>query len=131
MGVVSPRAEETESGAWVKDIGVATADHHLPVSTLSGGNQQKVVLARWLATKPRILILNGPTVGVDIGAKYDIHKLLRAPSPARGMSIIVVSDDSAEVINTCDRALVMQQGRITEEITGEELSVEKLSAAAL
>ena len=66
---VKEAAQKELSAHWVKEIGVATKDHTLPVQTLSGGNQQKVVLARWLATHPKILILNGPTVGVDIGAK--------------------------------------------------------------
>lgn len=128
IGVLSPRAIDAESEAWVKEIGVATADHNLAVSTLSGGNQQKVVLARWLATKPKILILNGPTVGVDIGAKYDIHNLLRQYAK-EDMSIIVVSDDATEVMNTCDRILVMKQGRITGELAGSEMDAKALAEA--
>ena len=118
-----------ESASWVKEIGVVTKDHTFPVSTLSGGNQQKVVLARALATHPKVLILNGPTVGVDIGAKYDIHNLLKQLA-ADGMAIIVVSDDTAEVIATCDRALIMQNGRITGELAKEELTAQNLAAAA-
>ena len=76
-GILSSKKVEEESAKWVKDIGVATKNHEFPVQTLSGGNQQKVVLGRWRANHPKVLILNGPTVGVDIGAKYDIHKLLR------------------------------------------------------
>lgn len=129
-GIVSEKPLEAESGAWVEKIGVATADHRLPVNTLSGGNQQKVVLARWLATKPEILILNGPTVGVDIGAKYDIHNLLKQ-YVKENMSIIVVSDDASEIISTCDRALVMQKGCITEEIAGTALSAQTLAAASV
>ena len=91
LGSVKESAQKELSEHWVKEIGVATKDHTLPVQTLSGGNQQKVVLARWLATHPKILILNGPTVGVDIGAKYDIHKLLRELAK-QGMAVLVVSD---------------------------------------
>lgn len=97
----------------------------LPVQTLSGGNQQKVVLARWLATHPKILILNGPTVGVDIGAKYDIHKLLRELAKG-GMAVLVVSDDVAEITALCDRALIMKAGRMTGEFKGEELTDDNL-----
>lgn len=129
-GVLPEKALKDDSQKWVDKIGVATADHRLPVSTLSGGNQQKVVLARWLATKPEILILNGPTVGVDIGAKYDIHALLREAAK-QGMAIIVVSDDLAEVESLCDRALVMKQGRITQEINGDDLAYDILAEASI
>lgn len=130
LGVVNNKKVVEESAKWVKDIGVATKNHEFPVQTLSGGNQQKVVLGRWLANDPKVLILNGPTVGVDIGAKYDIHKLLRELAE-QGMAIIVVSDDAAEVIATCDRAIVMQGGRVTGKITAEDLSVESLSQASV
>ena len=118
-----------ESAKWVKEMGVATKDHTNPVSTLSGGNQQKVVLARALATNPKVLILNGPTVGVDIGAKFDIQNLLKALA-AQGMAVIVISDDTAEVIETCDRAIIMQGGRVTGELGKEELNAESLANAA-
>lgn len=127
IGIVSPKRIDEESSQWVTSIGVATADHNLPVATLSGGNQQKVVLARWLSTKPKILILNAPTVGVDIGAKYDIHALLRKYA-SEDMSIIVVSDDASEIISTCDRALVMKQGKITKEISTDKLDSSTLAA---
>lgn len=85
------------------------------VSTLSGGNQQRIVLAKWLATKPRVLILNGPTVGVDIGSKHDIHRVLRELA-AEGLAVIVISDDIPEVIQNCNRVLVMNAGRIVSEL---------------
>ncbi len=124
-GVLKEDDEKTLSQSWVDDIGVATKDHTLPVSTLSGGNQQKVVLARCLATKPKVLILNGPTVGVDIGAKYDIHKLLRGLAK-NGMAVLVVSDDVAEVSALCDRAIIMKAGKFAGELKGEELNNENL-----
>ncbi len=124
-GVLKEENEKALSQSWVDEIGVATKDHTLPVSTLSGGNQQKVVLARCLATKPKVLILNGPTVGVDIGAKYDIHKLLRELAKT-GMAILVVSDDVAEVSALCDRAIVMKAGHFSGELTGQELNNENL-----
>ena len=129
IGYVDGSKVIAESAQWVKDIGVATKDHTFPVSTLSGGNQQKVVLARALATSPKVLILNGPTVGVDIGAKYDIHNLLKKLA-ADGMAVVVVSDDTAEVIATCDRALIMQKGRITGELAHDELTAQNLADAA-
>ncbi|PWJ50433.1 sugar ABC transporter ATP-binding protein [Faecalicatena contorta] len=130
MGILSSKKVVEESAKWVKDIGVATKNHEFPVQTLSGGNQQKVVLGRWLANHPKVLILNGPTVGVDIGAKYDIHKLLRELA-AEGMAIIVVSDDASEVIATCDRALVMQAGRVTGRLSAKELDAATLAQATV
>ena len=128
-GVVNRNKVVEESAKWVKEMGVATKDHTNPVSTLSGGNQQKVVLARALATNPKVLILNGPTVGVDIGAKFDIQNLLKSLA-AQGMAVIVISDDTAEVIETCDRAIIMQGGRVTGELGKEELNAENLANAA-
>lgn len=126
LGILSGKKAEEESAKWVKNMGVATKDHAFPVQTLSGGNQQKVVLGRTLATNPKVLILNGPTVGVDIGAKYDIHKLLRELA-AEGMAIIVVSDDASEVMTTCDRALIMQAGRVTGKLSAEDLKAGALT----
>lgn len=93
-------------------------------------NKQKVVLARWLASKPRILILNGPTVGVDIGAKFDIHAILRQLAE-EGMSIIVVSDDASELLAVCHRILVMRKGRMCKEIKQDEFSQEILAESML
>lgn len=125
FGVVNERREKDLSKHWVEEIGVATSDQSLPVQTLSGGNQQKVVLARWISTNPKILILNGPTVGVDIGAKFDIHKLLRNLA-REGMAVIVVSDDMAEVAALCDRVLIMKAGNMTGEFMGKEITDENL-----
>lgn len=122
--------EEKESSGWVQEIHIKTDDHTLPVQTLSGGNQQKVVLAKWLSTNPKVLILNGPTVGVDIGAKYDIYQLLRELA-SKGMAIVVASDDLAEVVRLCDRSIVMRSGSMSGEIQDSELSVETLTGAIM
>ena len=92
-----------------------------PVSTLSGGNQQRVVIGKWLATEPRVLILNGPTVGVDIGSKEIILDILRAAA-ARGLVVIILSDDIPELVATCHRVLVVRRGRIVDEITGDDVT---------
>ena len=118
------------SSEWVKDIHVKTDDHLLPVQTLSGGNQQKVVLAKWLSTDPKILILNGPTVGVDIGAKYDSYALLRDLAK-KGLAVLVASDDLTEVSRLCDRTVVMRGGLMTGEIAGKDLTVENLTKAIM
>ncbi|MCM3693910.1 sugar ABC transporter ATP-binding protein [Neobacillus niacini] len=126
LGIVNTNSIDDESAKWVRDIGVATKNDEFPVSTLSGGNQQKVLLARWIASEPKVLILNGPTVGVDIGAKHDIHNLLRDLA-SKGMGIIIVSDDVSEIINTCDRVIVMQKGQITAEVKEADLNAKTLA----
>lgn len=95
------------------------------VRTLSGGNAQRVVLAKWLATNPKILLLNGPTVGVDVGSKAQILDLLRAQA-ALGMGVVVISDDAPELVACCHRVLVVARGRLVKELTGEQVSVEAI-----
>jgi len=116
---------------WVRNLSIATNDPQNAVSTLSGGNQQKVVLAKWLATDLSVLVLNGPTVGVDIGAKYDIYQILKKLA-GQGIGVILISDDITELMTTCNRVLVMNQGRITDELVPAESSarelVEKMTA---
>ena len=124
------KAQEGNSGEWVQQIHVKTDDHLLPVQTLSGGNQQKVVLAKWLSTSPKVLILNGPTVGVDIGAKYDIYQLLRDLA-STGVAVLVASDDLAEVVRLCDRTIVMRGGLMSGEIDGRDLPAERLTEAIM
>lgn len=97
-----------------------------PVSSLSGGNQQKVVLAKWLTTKPRVLILNGPTVGVDIGAKAAIMDILRNEAK-RGIGILLISDDIPELVSVCNRVVVMHRGRVVDEIAGADVNENVIS----
>jgi simple sugar transport system ATP-binding protein len=94
-----------------------------PVRSLSGGNAQRVVLAKWLAIKPRVLILNGPTVGVDVGSKEDILEILRAEA-ADGASIIIISDDVPELVAACHRVLVVRQGRISHTLESDDINVD-------
>jgi len=102
-----------------------TAGIDVPAKTLSGGNQQKVVLAKWILTAPRILILDGPTIGIDVAAKESIYNLIRELSE-KGVSIILISDEPSEVINNCDRILLMKNGRILEEFLPNEITEEEL-----
>ncbi|MCR2792296.1 sugar ABC transporter ATP-binding protein [Microbacterium sp. zg.Y625] len=114
-GVFDQRRARAEAQRWIEDLRIATPNPENAASTLSGGNQQRIVLAKWLATKPRVLILNGPTVGVDIGSKHDIHRVLRELA-AEGLAVIIISDDIPEVLHNCSRVLVMNAGRIVAEI---------------
>jgi len=111
---------------WVEELRIGTKNPDNPVNTLSGGNQQRVVLAKWLATNPDILILNGPTVGVDIGSKAEIHRILFRLA-AQGMGIIVISDDIPELRQTCRRVLLLHDGRITAEVDPRSRTEKELS----
>lgn len=131
LGVIDKTALTAEQNRWVADIGVATKNPQNAVNTLSGGNQQKVVLAKWLAQKPDVLILNGPTVGVDIGSKHTIHMLVRELAQ-QGMAVIIISDDIAEVLENCNRVLIMKAGRLAGEVdprTTSELELSELVSA--
>jgi simple sugar transport system ATP-binding protein len=107
---------------WVDELSIKTPDPELPAQSLSGGNQQRVVLAKWLATNPRVFILDGPTIGVDIGSKSHIHDIIRELAEG-GMGIIIISDEISEVLQNCNRVLIMRKGRIV----GEVEDVEKVS----
>jgi ribose transport system ATP-binding protein len=104
---------------------IATVDVNTPVNNLSGGNQQKVVLAKWLFTDPRVLIVDEPTHGVDVGAKFEIYEILKALAQ-QGKGIIVISSELPELIGLCDRILVINKGRLSGEVMGEEATEEKI-----
>jgi len=125
LGILRRKLVADTTARWIAELSIATEDPSLPVRVLSGGNQQKVVLARWLANDLAVLILNGPTVGVDIGAKYDIHGLIRALA-ARGLAVIIVSDDLPEVLSCASRIIVMRGGAFIEELDPAETTEAKL-----
>ena len=101
----------------------------VPIETLSGGNQQKVVMARWMRVGGRVLVLEDPTAGVDVAAKAEIYRLL-ADAVARGLAVILVSTDFEEVAQICHRAVVFRDGLIVAELDQSSLSVERLVHAA-
>lgn len=115
---------------WIDQLSIKASSPDAPVSSLSGGNQQRVVLAKWLATYPKVLILNGPTVGVDVGSKEEIHNLLRNLA-TEGMGIILISDDIPEVVNNCSRILLMKKGEIADRFVGTEIDEDELSEKLL
>ena len=126
LGFIDKEAIRAEEKRWVERLGVLTPDPDNAVNTLSGGNQQKVVLAKWLATNPSVLILNGPTVGVDIGSKFTIHSILRELA-AQGMAIIIISDDIAEVLTNCSTIAIMRAGHLSEPISPDSLTEAELT----
>lgn len=128
LRLLNNSAKANESEQWISDLEIKTPSGNLPAKSLSGGNQQRVVLAKWLASDPKILILNGPTVGVDVGSKAEIHELIR--SLARdGLGVLLISDDIPELLQTCHRILLMRAGRVVEEFKREDTSEDKLNTA--
>ncbi len=115
-----------EATDWLKRLKVKTSNIKAPVKSLSGGNQQRVSLARWLARSPKVLILNGPSVGVDVGSKAEIHEIIRELARS-GIGIIMISDDLPELLATCQRILVMKSGEIAQEIDSKSINEEELS----
>jgi len=105
---------------WIKDLRIKTNNPQNPVTSLSGGNQQRVVLAKWLAMNPHLMILNGPTVGVDIGSKREILEIIRDRAQ-EGMAFLVVSDDIPELVQICHRVIVIKNGRISKEFSEAQL----------
>jgi D-xylose transport system ATP-binding protein len=114
----------------IASLELKTSSPALPITGLSGGNQQKAVLSKMLLTRPKVLILDEPTRGVDVGAKYEIYKLMRALAQ-QGVAIIMVSSELAEVLGVSDRVLVMGEGRLRGEFINEDLTQEMVLAAAL
>ena len=120
------RDEALENKVKELDIKIVSAD--AAVKTLSGGNAQKVVLSKWLLVHPKVLILDEPTIGIDVIAKNSIHTLIKSLAEEQGMSIIMISDEVAEVENNCHRIMVMSNGKVVCEFTPGEISEEELLA---
>jgi len=114
----------------VRDLQIATPDIERPVQSLSGGNQQRVLIGRWLAIEPRVLILHGPTVGVDVGSKDIIYRIMQRLALA-GIAMIIISDDLPELLQNCDRILLMKKGRIASAYRADALQEADLYHALL
>ncbi len=127
--IIRSAAERHDSNELMNAWRIKAASLDAPPDSLSGGNQQKVVLAKWLATKPRVLLLDEPTKGVDVGAKFEIHEIIRRQA-ADGLACLVVSSDLPEVLSLCDRILVMREGRLQGEIAGAEATEEAIMRLA-
>src|SRR5690606_34856819 len=108
-GFVKPERERQLAREYVQRLGVSTSSIEQEVRRLSGGNQQKILLAKWLAIQPRILIVDEPTRGIDVGAKKEIHHLLRSLCE-KGVGVIIISSELPEILGMCDRVLVMHEG---------------------
>lgn len=129
LSLLSPAREESMAHAIGRRVGLSPNDPTLPIEALSGGNQQKVVVGRWLDSGRRLLITEDPTAGVDVGAKAEIYHLLYQ-ALASGMGVLVVSTDFEEIANICHRAIVFSRGMPVAELSGVDLSTESLIQAA-
>jgi ABC-type sugar transport system ATPase subunit len=123
------RAETNLAERWISKLGVICRGADQPIAQLSGGNQQKIVIGKWLGIKPRLLIVDEPTRGVDVGAKAAVHNLLRELASS-GLAILAISSDLPEVLTIADRVLVMREGRIARELPGTEATEEAIMLAA-
>ncbi|MEM9639594.1 MAG: sugar ABC transporter ATP-binding protein, partial [Pseudomonadota bacterium] len=129
LSFLTPQAESREARKIGDNVALSPNDPDLAIEALSGGNQQKVVIARWLATKRKLLLCEDPTAGVDVGAKAEIYALLNK-ALEDGVGIIVISTDFEEVAAICHRAIVFSQGQIVGELSGPELSTDSLIQTA-
>ena len=110
---------------WVKDLNVITPSLETAAQALSGGNQQRVVIAKWLATLPKIFILDCPTVGIDIASKSNIHNIIKELAN-KGIGIIIISDEIPEIIRNCNRIILIREGRIVKKVNTDEMTEDKL-----
>lgn len=131
FGRVVRGAERAEVSEWIQRLGIVTQGGEAGISSLSGGNQQKVLVARALRLDPAALILDDPTVGIDVGARGQIHDVVRACA-ADGMAVLLISTDSDELAILSDRVLIMGRGRVVREIrSGPELTSEAIDVEQL
>lgn len=130
LGTVDRRREDGLVQQLMKKLGVAAESAEQTVGTLSGGNQQKVAIAKWLGRKPSIFLLDEPTRGIDVGTKREIYFLLRELADS-GVSILLISSETIELVGLCDRVLVMFEGCINKELTGGEITEENIVRASV
>ncbi len=128
-GLLSGRVEAKQARHIVKRLGVKTAGIEARITSLSGGNQQKAIIGRWLLTEPKILLLDDPTRGVDVGAKAELYRLMDALC-REGLGILVTSSELPELLTVCDRILVLCEGRLTAELSRAEATEQRIMEAA-
>lgn len=128
-GLLTAGAENAAAGPWASKLEVKTNALDMPATTMSGGNQQKVVIAKWLATNPKLLIIDEPTRGIDVGTKAEVHRLL-SELAGQGMAILMISSELPEVLGMADRILVVCEGRIMANLDRAEATPESVMRAA-
>ena len=129
FGLLTTGAENRAAGPWASRLEVKTGALDMAAATMSGGNQQKVVLAKWLATRPRLLIIDEPTRGIDVGTKAEVHRLL-SDLAGDGLAVLMISSELPEVLGMADRVLVVSEGQITADIDRADATAENVMYAA-
>ncbi|MBT2597083.1 sugar ABC transporter ATP-binding protein [Arthrobacter sp. ISL-72] len=129
FGLLTNQAEAQSTKEWARKLQIKAGAPTSPISTLSGGNQQKVVLGKWLATGPRILIIDEPTRGIDVGTKSEVHRLI-SELAGTGLAVLMISSELPEILGMSDRVLVMHEGMITAELSRSEATEETVMTAA-
>jgi rhamnose transport system ATP-binding protein len=129
LGIIGGGAERQLAAHWAERLQLKFHRLADPVGFLSGGNQQKVVLGKWLATGPKVLIIDEPTRGIDVGTKAEVHRLM-SELAAQGLAVLMISSELPEVLGMADRVLVMHEGRLVRELTRDEADEESVVRAA-
>jgi simple sugar transport system ATP-binding protein len=122
LGLVDTDKIDSLSDEWIAGMRIKTDTKDKVARMLSGGNQQKIVLSKWLALGPKVLILDGPTVGIDIGAKAGIFTTINEMAKDKGMGVILISDEIREITSHCHRVIIMRNGRFGKELKGDEIT---------
>ena len=130
IGLIDSESEETTASNQINKLNIKTPSADTPVINLSGGNQQKVVLGKWLSMNPKLIIFDEPTRGIDVGAKAEIYKLMRKLAD-NGVAILMISSDMEEVLGISDRIAVMHEGKITGILDREKFSEENIMNLAV
>ena len=130
LGIINNESEKTTAIEQIEKLNIKTPSAETPVINLSGGNQQKVVLGKWLSMNPKLIIFDEPTRGIDVGAKAEIYKLMRQLAD-RGVAILMISSDMEEVLGISDRIAVMHEGKITGILNREEFTEENIMHLAV
>ena len=128
-GLIRSRDESAVAKGWSERLQLKHQGLDEPVDRLSGGNQQKVVLSKWLATDPKLLVIDEPTRGIDVGTKAEVHRLL-SELAVQGLAILMISSELPEVLGMADRVLVMREGRLMRELSRSDATQESIMLAA-
>jgi ribose transport system ATP-binding protein len=130
LGFLRRSSERSDVNEWLDKLDVRPRNSEYTMAQLSGGNQQKVVIARWMRQEPKVLILDEPTQGVDVGAKADIHRLVDEAA-AQGTAVLVASTDHEELVRVCDRVIIMRRGKAVDVLKGAKLTNDNITAASI
>ncbi|MFW6138288.1 MAG: sugar ABC transporter ATP-binding protein [Spirochaetota bacterium] len=131
LGVINIKEEKSEVGRIIEDLRIQTPTFKKLVKFLSGGNQQKIIIGKWIIAKPKIILFIEPTLGIDVGTKAELYKLIHDMAEKLGLGVILVTSDMLELLGLCDRILVMYQGKISGEFESKSATEEKIMKAAV